>query len=207
MNYMNMSDEEIVASYHNGDYEAVDFLLERHKELVMQQTRALYLVGGDSQDLIQEGMIGLFKAVGKYDANKDASFKTYAKLCINSQLYNAIKASLREKNAPLNTSVSLDAPIAAGEADKEPSTLGETIPASTNKMPEEILIDQENVAFIEKELETALSSFENNVRLLYVSGLTCSEIANKLGKSSKSIDNALQRIRKKVLTIIQNNPI
>lgn len=203
MNYEKYSDEKIIAFSREGQPEAVDFLMERYKNLVRKKARTLYLIGGDNDDLIQEGMIGLYKAIRDFDAAKEASFYHFAELCICGQLYNAIKASRRHKNSPLNTYVSLDAPLNTENAGDEPvPTLADTIPSSPSSRPEEILIDKENVDMIEYELGKRLSSFETEVLSLYLGGMDYQQIAKTLEKPSKSIDNALQRIRTKLLSII-----
>lgn len=203
MNYENYSDEKIIALSREGHPDAVDFLMERYKNLVRKKARTLYLIGGDSDDLIQEGMIGLYKAIRDFDSSKEVSFYCFAELCICGQLYNAIKASRRHKNSPLNTYVSLDAPLSTENVGEEPApTLGDTLPSSPSSGPEEILIDKENVDMIEYELGKRLSPFESEVLSLYLSGMDYQQIAKLLDKSPKSIDNALQRIRSKLLSIV-----
>lgn len=206
MNYENFSDEEMIALSRDGHPDAVDFLMERYKNLVRKKARTLYLIGGESDDLIQEGMIGLYKAIRDFDSNKEVSFYHFAELCICGQLYNAIKASQRHKNSPLNTYVSLDAPLCTENAEDDTvPTLGDTLPSSPSSRPEEILIDKENVDMIEYELGKRLSSFENEVLSLYMSGMDYQQIAKRLDKTPKSIDNALQRIRSKLLSIISTS--
>jgi RNA polymerase sporulation-specific sigma factor len=201
-----LTDEELIRISRDGDTAATDFLMEKYKNLVRQKARTLYLIGGDNDDLIQEGMIGLYKAIRDYSESREASFCSFAKLCITRQLYNAIKASRRQKNSPLNTYVSLYSPVTMGaEGDDNSPLLGETIRHTTFLDPEEILIDKENVDTIEYELGKRLSSFEQQVIDLYIDGNDYQRIAVQLDKSPKSIDNALQRIRTKLLAIIKDD--
>ncbi len=203
MNYEDYTDEEVVAFSHEGHSNATTYLLERYKNLVRKKARTLYLIGGDNDDLIQEGMIGLFKAIREFNPEREASFYHFASLCISSQLYNAIKASRRQKNSPLNTYVSLYAPLSSeNTGDEQAPTLADTLSSSASSEPEEILIDKENVGMIEYELGKRLSPFENQVLALYLGGMDYQQIAQSIDRTPKSIDNALQRIRTKLLTIV-----
>lgn len=197
--YEDLKDEEIIAKIRTGENSGVDFLLEKYKNLVRKKARALYLIGGDSDDLIQEGMIGLYKAIRDFQPEKENSFYGFANLCIERQLYNAIKGANRLKNSPLNTYVSLDVPV-GGDDDSEEcrQTLGETLEKGGISNPEDILIDRERVGKIENYIKNHLSSFEQNVVSLYIEGMNYQQIAERLAKSPKSIDNALQRIKKKL---------
>ncbi len=194
-----MTDEEIILSIHQGDDAGVDYLMEKYKNLVRKKARALYLIGGETEDLIQEGMIGLYKAIRDFQPEKEASFLRFSCLCIERQLYNAIKGANRLKNSPLNTYVSLDVPV-GGERDWEDKcqTLGETLEREGISNPEDIMIDKERVGRIEDTIRNRLSSFEQNVVNLYIEGLNYQQIAVRLEKTPKSIDNALQRIKKKL---------
>lgn len=180
-------DEELILAYRAGEADAADALLSRYKPLVLKLSRARFIVGGDHDDLIQEGMIGLYKAMRDYDAEKaqSASFSTFAALCIDRQMLNAIEASQREKNRPLNTSLLL--------SDEE----WDHVIRRMAESPETIVIDQEVNDEKLRKLWEMLSPMERKVLGLYVAGLEYREIAEALGKSPKSIDNALQRIRKK----------
>ncbi len=195
-------DEEIIRLFHQGDEAAMDFLLEKHKGLVRKKARALYLIGGDNDDLIQEGMIALYKAIRVYDANKDSSFLTFAGVCIDHHLYNVIKGANCQKNSPLNTYISLDAPADKRNSDSR-ETLADTLQPAELINPEDILIDRENVTDLESAMENKLSAFEKEVVSLYIDGCDYQEIAKKINKSAKSIDNALQRIKKKLMTGIE----
>jgi RNA polymerase sporulation-specific sigma factor len=157
------------------------------------------MIGGDQDDLMQEGMIGLFKAIQDYDASKDASFSTFAELCISRQLYSAIKSSNRQKNIPLNTYISIYSPAYSQEnGEREENFIVDQSLESMGMNPEEILIDRENVANLQKKIYECLSNLEKKVFALYMEGLTYQEIAKQLDKEPKSIDNALQRMKRKV---------
>lgn len=206
MKYLGKTDEEIIELGRQGDIHAVDFLMEQYKNLVRKKARTLYLIGGDNDDLIQEGMIGLYKAIRDFDPRKEGSFFHFAELCISGQLYNAIKASRRQKNSPLNTYISIYAPIDSENSEDEQSpTWGDTLHSPVTSEPEEILIDKENVDMIEYELGKRLSSFENQVLSLFLNGDDYRQIALRLKKPPKSIDNALQRIRAKLLAVISDS--
>lgn len=197
--YEDLTDEMVICRIRKGDTDGVDYLLEKYKNLVRKKARALYLIGGDSDDLIQEGMIGLYKAIRDFQEEKESSFIGFASLCIERQLYNAVKGANRLKNSPLNSYVSLDVPVGGGEnSDDGGQTLGETLERAGISNPEDILIDRERVGRIEEYIKTRLSGFEQNVVNLYIDGLSYHRIAERLNKSPKSIDNALQRIKKKL---------
>lgn len=192
------NDDELIARAHAHDEEAVDELLNRYKGMVRKHARALFLIGGENDDLIQEGMIALYKAINGYDASTHSgSFAAYASACISNHLYNVIKSANRLKNAPLNQSVSLDAPIAPSPED-DTRTVADMLPPDTQSDPAQILIDRENVSQIESLIRDRLSPFEQTVVRLYIEGNSLSRIAEMLGKPSKSIDNALQRVKKKL---------
>lgn len=197
--YDKLSDEEIILWIRQGENSGVDYLMEKYKNLVRKKARALYLIGGDSDDLIQEGMIGLYKAIRDYQKEKESSFLGFANLCIERQLYNAIKGANRLKNSPLNTYVSLDVPVGGdGRTEEFGQTLGETLEKAGISNPEDILIDRERVGKIEAYIQEHLSKFEQNVVNLYIEGMNYQQIAERLERSPKSIDNALQRIKKKL---------
>ena len=187
-----LTDEEIIRRVRGGEKEGTDYLLEKYKNLVRKKARALYLIGGDNDDLIQEGMIGLYKAIRDYDVEKETVFRSFASVCIDRQLYNAVKGANRLKNSPLNTYISLDIPV-------EAATLGEMREWVGVSNPEDILIDRERVGKIEQYIRQNLSEFEQKVVNLYVDGMNYQQIAKELEKTPKSIDNALQRIKKKLM--------
>ncbi len=198
-NYENMADEDIIRRYHRGEEDAIDFLLEKYKHLVKKKARTLYLIGGENDDLIQEGMIALYKAIREYDGSRESSFVRFATVCIERQLYNVIKGANRLKNSPLNTYISLYSPLGGEpEAGANRETLADTLQPSEPMNPEDILIDRENVTDLELALENRLSPFEKKVVNLYVDGQNYHQIAERLNKTPKSVDNALQRIKKKL---------
>ena len=189
--YHAANDETIIARSHDGDDAATDFLLEKYKPLVKKKARTLFLIGGDNDDLIQEGMIALYKAIRAFRADRESSFVHYASLCIDNQLYNVIKGANRLKNSPLNTYVSLYSPLNSDTENNSRETLADTLQPSELINPEDIVI----------HIEKHLSKFEKEVVTLYLDGNDYQQIAVVLGKSPKSIDNALQRIRGKLLKI------
>lgn len=191
------SDEALILAYQNGDSSAVDSLLEKYKYLVRKKARTLYLIGGENEDLIQEGMIALYKAIRDYDIEKESSFVQFAEICIEHQLYNVIKGANRMKNSPLNTYISLYSPL-GGTNDTSRETLADTLLPNEQTNPEDIVIDKENVTDIQSAIEKKLSTFEKRVVELYIDGCNYQQIAKSLDKTPKSIDNALQRIKKKI---------
>ncbi len=195
--YDTCTDEELIARLRAGEREITDYLIDKYKSLVRTRARALYLVGGDHEDLIQEGMIGLFKAVQDYDPRQESSFYSFARLCITRQLYTAIEASRRKKHGPLNSYVSLY------DRNEEKEPLIETVEAKGESNPEELLISQEYVRLLESELEDTLSELENRVLYLHLLGTDYKTIARLLDRSPKTIDNALQRIKGKTEKILE----
>ncbi len=189
-------DEELIDMYRDGDEQAIENIFERYKHIVRKKAKAMYLAGGDSDDLIQEGMIGLYKAVRDYDKRKDASFMTFASVCINRQILNAVTASNRKKNSPLNTYVSFDEPVNPDEDAQV--KLVDVLKSDKEQNPERLFIDKENADSLEERLFRVLSSYEARVLEMYMGGMDYIAIADALGKSPKSIDNAIQRIRNKV---------
>lgn len=203
-----LSEEEIILIAQNRNDEAMTYLMEKYKGLVRQKVRTLFLIGGDKDDLVQEGMIGLYKAICDYSPEKDASFRTFADLCISRQVYTAIKISNRMKNQPLNSYISIYSPAYSDEnvlADGDFMIDNEIRTEQLN--PEEIIIDRENVSRIEKNLFAYLSEMETKVLELYLDGMTYQEIAVYMDKSPKSIDNALQRIKNKLQKQIESQKL
>ena len=186
--YEKCTDEELIRRLRQGETEISDFLMMKYKELVRKKARAMFLIGGETDDLIQEGMIGLFKADRDYVPGKEASFSTFAGICIERQLYSAIQGSNRQKHQPLNTYVSLS-------TEAEEKELRGELWADN---PESIIIDRENVTDMRRQISQCLSKFENQVLEQYLQGYGYVQIAENMGKSPKSIDNALQRIRGKI---------
>ncbi|MHB8131702.1 MAG: RNA polymerase sporulation sigma factor SigH [Mobilitalea sp.] len=202
--YEILTDEDIVNRIQNGDQPAIDYLLEKYKYLVRSKAKALFLIGGDKDDLIQEGMIGLYKAIRDYRSNKDNSFFNFADLCISRQIYSAIKASNRKKNIPLNTYISLYTPAYGDNSDtEEKEALVDIIHQKYVSNPEELVIDKENTSMIEYELVRRLSDLEKQVLGLYMQDLKYIRIAEVLGKEPKTIDNALTRIKTKLNQVLK----
>lgn len=199
MDFNKCSDETLIDIYRKGDEAAIEVLFERYKDIVRKNAKAMYLAGGDSDDLIQEGMIGLYKAVRDYDDTKEAAFKTFASMCINRQLINAVAVSNRKKNIPLNTYVSFDMP-AYPDKDNE-TRLVDILKPESEQNPEKLFIDREYSDSFKKKLFDRLSSFEKQVLQLYMEDNDYRQIAMLLGKTPKSIDNAIQRIRAKANSI------
>ena len=195
--YEGYSDEELIDRLRQGEEQIIDYIMDKYKNLVRSKAKSMFILGADNDDLIQEGMIGLFKAVRDYDAGRDASFYTFADLCVSRQMYTAVQASGREKHAPLNSYISLYADMAEADQDGNAELVNAlTSKAETN--PEELLIDKENVANIEAIIDKELSPFEKQVLDLYITGMSYSQIAKVLGRDDKSTDNALQRLKAKL---------
>lgn len=190
-------DEDLVDRARNNDEVAMEFLIRRYKDVIKLKSQLYYMEGSDADDVMQEGMIGLFKAIRSYDREKEASFKTYADLCITRQIFSAIKQATRLKNSPLNNSVSIDSSM--GDAEGE-STFAELFSASSEDEPESALILKEKMRKLEDPELNFFSEMESQVLYEYLQGRDCDEIGKSLNKSAKSIDNALQRIRKKLET-------
>lgn len=195
MDLKQCSDEELIVRYRDGDTDAMDFIFERYKHLVRKKAKAMFLAGGDNDDLIQEGMIGLYKAIRDYNTDREASFATFASMCINRQMITAVAASNRKKNMPLNTYVSYDMP-AGGDEDSD-MRLVDILQSQTELNPEKLLIDKEHNRDLKSRLKEVLSTFEQQVLTYYLEGMDYTAIAKKMQKPPKSVDNALQRIRSK----------
>ena len=193
--YSCMEDEKIISAVRNGDLSALDFILGKYKPLVKSKSMAYFLVGADNEDIIQEGMIGLYKAVRDFNPDRHASFKAFADLCVNRQIITAVKAATRQKHQPLNNYISLNKP--AFDEDSQ-ETFMDNIKDADFTNPETMYIGREARAGIEQHLEKNLSNFESSVLCLYLDNKTYAEISKITGKSEKSIDNALQRIKKKL---------
>ena len=186
------SDEALTQLAIQGNRQAEELLVSRYHQLVRACARPFFLVGGDSEDLIQEGMVGLIKAFREYKPEREASFRTYAEICIRNRLYSVLRAAGRDKHQPLNQSVSLDTP----DFDSNSYTSGTSNLAQRN--PEDSLIDKEHTAALLSGVRKQLSEFEAKILGYYLDGLSCREIAETVGRSPKSVDNAVQRIRRKV---------
>ena len=200
MNYEKCSDETLIDMYRVGNETAIETLFDRYKNLVRKKAKSMYIAGGDNDDLIQEGMIGLFKAIRDFDEEKEASFRTFANVCIVNNMVSAVKASNCKKHQPLNQGISLNADSPDGEDGG--LSLIEELTDTKSRNPEDMLIDRENVEILQSEIDSALSEYEKRVLTLYLGGMDYTEIAATLMKSDKSIDNALQRIKGKIKRII-----
>ncbi len=189
-----MSDEEIVRTAQEGSEEALDYILRKFRPAVTRKANSYFLAGADKDDIIQEGMIGLFKAVRDYRPDRDAVFRTFAEICITRQMISAVKSASRLKHTPLNSYISLDKPAHGDDYDQ---TLSDMIAEGDASNPEDIIIGREQMEMVYVKMEELLSNFECRVLSLYLTGKSYNDIASALGKDSKSIDNALQRIKKK----------
>lgn len=196
-----LSDLELICLLRDGDSSVTDYLMDKYKELVKVKAKSMFILGGDNDDLIQEGMIGLFKAVRDYDPGRDASFHTFADLCISRQMYTAIEASQRKKHAPLNSYVSIDDESNA-HPDGAEGYLQGVLMAITEESPEDIIIDEENARRLENTIMEVLSPLERKVLNLKLTGMGYSEIARVIGRDEKSTDNALVRIKSKVKKVL-----
>lgn len=199
------NDQELVNLIRNGHDFALDFLMNKYKVLVERKAKSYYLIGASKDDVIQEGMIGLFKAIRDYNPNKEASFYSFADLCVTRQMISAVKASTRQKHMPLNSYISLNKPIF--EEDNDRTNMLDIMPTNKIVNPEEVLIGEESRNIIEEQISIRLSKMEKEILNLYVDGHNYVEIAEMTGRTIKSIDNALQRIKKKVEQIIKDQKI
>lgn len=200
--YEDLTDVELIIRCREGQSDITDYLMEKYKDLVKVKARSMYILGADNDDLIQEGMIGLFKAIRDYDAGRDASFFTFAELCISRQIYTAVQASRRQKHIPLNNYISLYGNVSEN-ADDDERYLIDALQTAGDMSPEELVIDRENMSVLEQRIEESLSSFEKQVLDLYVTGMSYVQIARVLGRDEKSTDNALQRLKGKIKKIIK----
>lgn len=191
--YEKYTDEELINLVHENDPDAMEYIIKKYSPLVRKCTRTLFLIGADAEDLSQEGMIGLFKAIQNYNDNTGASFFTFAKHCINNQVSSAIKASNRQKHIPLNSYISIYSTINEGNEE-----LIEMLEAGRNSNPEHIIVDNENTSSIQTWLDNNLSKLEKQVLSLYLQGITHDDIGERLGKTKKQVDNAISRIREKL---------
>ena len=199
--YDRMTDEQLLCDYKNGNQEIMDYLMVKYKSMVRKKARAMYLLGGENEDLIQEGMIGLIKAVRDFDVTQKTSFSSFAELCVSRQMYSAIEASNRKKHLPLNSYVSLyEDSEKVGEGRSLP--LIDTIESSKENDPEVLYFGKEYTEAFAEQLKELLSPLENHVLYLHLMGTDYRTIAELLGKSPKSVDNALQRIKTKAQKIL-----
>lgn len=193
--YFQLEDEELVDLVHKGDSEALDYLIQKYRNFVRAKARSYFLIGADKEDIVQEGMIGLYKAIRDFREDKLTSFKAFAELCITRQIITAIKTATRQKHIPLNSYVSLDKPIYDEESDR---TLMDVLSGTKVLDPEELIINQEEFDHIEVKMKELLSDLERKVLALYLDGQSYQEISEELNRHVKSIDNALQRVKRKL---------
>jgi len=194
-NLEDIPDEELVESVRYGDDEALEYLIQKYKTFVRGKARSYFLIGADREDIVQEGMIGLYKAIRDFRDDKLASFKAFAELCVTRQIITAIKTATRQKHVPLNSYISLDKPMYDDESDR---TLMDVIGGAKVSDPEELMIHQEEFTDIELKMAELLSGLERDVLMLYLDGRSYQEIAVDLRRHVKSIDNALQRVKRKL---------
>lgn len=200
--YGNLTDEQIISQIKEGDEQALSFLLEKYKDLVRSKVGKYFIIGAEKEDIVQEGMIGLYKAVKGFDNSKQNTFKTFANLCIERQLISAIKSSNRQKHMPLNSYLSLN--TSAYDNDEDGAELIETFEVDTIEDPLETIMKKEYFNEIQKTMHKSLSKFEEKVLDRYIQGDSYEIIAKRLETPVKSVDNAIQRIRKKAIKNIFN---
>lgn len=196
----NMTDEEIALLAQQGDADASEYLLNKYKNFVRSKARSYFLVGADHEDIVQEGMIGLFKAIRDYREDRLSSFRAFAELCITRQIITAIKTATRQKHIPLNSYVSLNKPIYDEESDR---TLLDVITEGYLANPEDVLINREDMSLIEVRIAQSLSPLERQVLAKYLQGKSYQEISRDMKRQIKSIDNALQRVKRKLAKIME----
>jgi RNA polymerase sigma-H factor len=189
------TDEDVVDAVRDGDSEALEYLINKYKNFVRAKARSYFLIGADREDIVQEGMIGLYKSIRDFKGDKLSSFKAFAELCITRQIITAIKTATRQKHIPLNSYVSLDKPIYDEDSDR---TLLDVICGTRVSDPEELIINQEEFVGLEDKMSEILSDLERKVLMLYLDGRSYQEIAVDLDRHVKSIDNALQRVKRKL---------
>ncbi|KMY52577.1 RNA polymerase factor sigma-70 [Bacillus sp. FJAT-27231] len=190
-----LQDEHLIELVHNGNSDALDYLIHKYKNFVRAKARSYFLIGADREDIVQEGMIGLYKAIRDYREDKLTTFKAFAELCITRQIITAIKTATRQKHIPLNSYISLDKPIYDEESDR---TLMDVITGAKIMNPEELIINREQFNSIEDKMNELLSDLERKVLALYLDGQSYQEISEELNRHVKSIDNALQRVKRKL---------
>lgn len=194
--YVDMSDEELIRQLRDGDTDITDYIMDKYKYLVRKRANAMFLIGGENEDLIQEGMIGLFKAIRDFKEERESSFYHFADLCVARQIFNAVEASRRKKHQPLNSYVSLST-----EDSERSIAFLDVLMSMDSANPEQLLIDRENAAAMEEKIDSILSKMEKKVMRYYLQGMNYRQIAEIMGKQPKAIDNALQRIKGKLSNI------
>lgn len=199
-----LDDDAIITMIHQDNSRALDYLIHKYKNFVRAKARTYFLIGADKEDIVQEGMIGLFKAIRDFDSDKLSSFKAFAELCITRQIITAVKTSTRQKHIPLNSYVSLDKPVYDEESDR---TLLDIIAGSRAIDPQELLVSREKYSDMESKLSELLSELEKKSLNLYLDGRSYQEISVELKRHVKSIDNALQRVKRKFEQLIESREI
>lgn len=199
--YIDMTDEDVVSLAHNGDGDALVYLLNKYKNFVRSKARSYFLIGADHEDIVQEGMIGLYKSIRDFQPSRLASFRSFAELCVKRQIITAIKAATRQKHVPLNSYVSLNKPLYDEESDR---TLLDVIEGRVTN-PEELYISKEDLKNIHAQMDELLSDLERQVLEAFIDGKSYQEIAEMLGRHVKSIDNALQRVKRKLNKFIDDD--
>ena len=199
-----LTDEEIVSLAKNGDTMALEFLISKYKNFVRSKARTYFLIGADREDIIQEGMIGLYKAIRDYRYDRQTSFHTFAEICVTRQIITAIKTATRQKHMPLNSYVSLNKPVYEEESER---TLSDVITQGKAGNPEDLFIDQEDFLDIESTMQRILSPLEQDVVNLYLEGKSYVEIAQQLDRHVKSVDNALQRVKRKLEQYLESRSL
>lgn len=199
--FLSMTDEEVVVLAQQGDGQALAYLLNKYKNFVRSKARSYFLIGADHEDIVQEGMIGLYKSIRDFQPDRLASFRSFAELCVKRQIITAIKAATRQKHVPLNSYVSLNKPLYDEESDR---TLLDVIEGRVTN-PEDLYISQEDLARIQKQISEILSDLERQVLDAFIDGKSYQEIAELLGRHVKSIDNALQRVKRKLFRFLEES--
>jgi RNA polymerase sporulation-specific sigma factor len=195
LDFKDKSDEEVVVQAKNGNNRAQEYLISKYENFVKSKAKAYFLIGADKEDIYQEGMIGLYKAIRDFNPEKSTSFKAFAEICVIRQIITAIKTATRQKHIPLNTYVSLNKPIYEEESER---TLLDVLVGLKISDPEELMISKEQMDYIEEKISKVLSDLELEVLTSYLDGKSYQEIASNLERHSKSIDNALQRVKRKL---------
>ena len=199
-----LTDEEIVSLAKNGETIALEFLISKYKNFVRSKARTYFLIGADREDIIQEGMIGLYKAIRDYRYDRQTSFHSFAEICVTRQIITAIKTATRQKHMPLNSYVSLNKPVYEEESER---TLSDVITQGKAGNPEDLFIDQEDFLDIESTMQRILSPLEQDVVNLYLEGKSYVEIAQQLDRHVKSVDNALQRVKRKLEQYLESRSL
>ncbi|MDL2235000.1 RNA polymerase sporulation sigma factor SigH [Christensenellaceae bacterium OttesenSCG-928-L17] len=204
VDYASMTDELLIEAARGGDINAEEYLYEKYKYFIRSRARSYFLIGADREDIIQEGMIGFYKAIRDYNPDKMSSFRNFAEICVTRQIITAIKAATRQKHIPLNSYISLNKPVHQEEPER---TLMDVLSSARVSDPEEALIGQETYDTMAKNLRESLSPFERETLALYLEGLSYVEIAERLGRQPKAVDNALQRIKHKLEAQLKSQQI